>query len=75
MVVMAHLVSVDMSYPIMNYEPWVGIVVPERMRANWEIVREPDRRGLEKAIARFDWQDRPLPLRLGEILLGTEFEA
>jgi predicted O-methyltransferase YrrM len=45
------LVSVDMPYPKMNNERWVGVVVPERLRSNWTIVREPDRRGLEKAIA------------------------
>jgi len=49
----ARLVSVDMPYPKMNNEPWVGIVVPSPMRTNWELMREPDRRGLEKAIARF----------------------
>lgn len=49
----ACLVSVDMPYPKMNNEPFVGIVVPEQLRATWEVIREPDRRGLEKAIARF----------------------
>jgi predicted O-methyltransferase YrrM len=48
----ARLVSVDMPYPLMNNEPLVGTVVPERLRVSWELVREPDRRGLEKAIAR-----------------------
>lgn len=46
----ALLVSVDMPYPKMNNEAFVGIVVPERLRRNWEIIREPDRCGLEKAI-------------------------
>lgn len=45
------LVSVDMPYAKMNNEPWVGIVVPEALRADWTLIREPDRRGLEKAIA------------------------
>jgi predicted O-methyltransferase YrrM len=44
------LISVDMPYPKMNNEAFVGIVVPERLRASWTIVREPDRRGLEKAL-------------------------
>lgn len=48
----ARLVSVDMPYPKMNNEPFVGIAVPEHLRARWELLREPDRRGLEKAIAR-----------------------
>ena len=47
------LISVDMPYPAMNNEPWIGIVVPESLRKNWEIIREPDRYGLEKAIAGF----------------------
>jgi predicted O-methyltransferase YrrM len=46
------LISVDMPYPKMNSEPFVGLAVPERLRGNWEIIREPDRHGLEKAIAR-----------------------
>jgi predicted O-methyltransferase YrrM len=48
-----HLTSVDMPYPAMNNEPWIGIVVPESLRKNWDIIREPDRYGLEKAIAGF----------------------
>ena len=48
----AHLVSVDMPYPKMSNEPFVGIVVPDRLRGSWEIVREPDRNGLKKAIGR-----------------------
>lgn len=47
----AKLVSVDMPYPKMGNEAFVGVVVPERLRSPWTIVREPDRRGLEKAIA------------------------
>lgn len=46
----ARLVSVDMPYPKMGNEAFVGIVVPERMRPSWRLIREPDRRGLEKAI-------------------------
>jgi predicted O-methyltransferase YrrM len=46
----AKLVSVDMPYPKRNNEAFVGIVVPERLRGAWQIVREPDRRGLEKAL-------------------------
>ena len=47
------LVSVDMPYPKMNNEDFVGIVVPERLRNQWALVREPDRNGLVKAMARF----------------------
>jgi len=46
----ARLVSVDMPYPKMGNEAFVGIVVPADLRARWELVREPDRNGLSKAI-------------------------
>jgi predicted O-methyltransferase YrrM len=45
------LISVDMPYAKMNNEPWVGVAVPDALRANWTLIREPDRNGLEKAIA------------------------
>jgi predicted O-methyltransferase YrrM len=44
------LVSVDMPYPKLNNEDFVGIVVPERLRTPWSLVREPDRNGLRRAI-------------------------
>ena len=44
------LYSVDMPYPKVGNESFVGIVVPERFRGNWTLIREPDRYGLEKAI-------------------------
>jgi predicted O-methyltransferase YrrM len=44
------LVSVDMPYPKMNNESWVGVVVPERLRCRWTLIREPDRFGLKRAI-------------------------
>jgi predicted O-methyltransferase YrrM len=47
------LVSVDRPYPGAGNEPFVGIAVPGAMRENWHIVREPDRHGLRKAVARF----------------------
>lgn len=47
----ARLVSVDMPYPKMGAETAVGVVVPEALRDRWTLVREPDRRGLDKAIA------------------------
>lgn len=46
----ARLVSVDMSYPKMNNEEFVGMVVPERCRKRWQLIREPDRHGIRKAI-------------------------
>ena len=42
-----------MPYPKMNNEAYVGIAVPDRLRVPWEIIREPDRNGLKKAITRF----------------------
>jgi len=49
----ARLVSVDMPYPKMNNEAFVGIVVSERFRNAWTLVREPDRQGIEKAVQIF----------------------
>ncbi len=49
----ARLVSVDMPYPKQNNEAWVGVVVPNQFRSQWQLIREPDRNGLKKAIAKF----------------------
>lgn len=49
----ARLVSVDMPYPKMNNEDFVGIVVPQELRGKWTLIREPDRNGLVKALERF----------------------
>ncbi len=48
----ARLVSVDMPYPKLNNEAVVGIVVPDRLRQQWTLVRKPDRNGLREAIAK-----------------------
>lgn len=48
-----HLVSVDMPYPKAGNDCFVGIVVPERMRDRWTLIRKPDRNGLKQAIAHF----------------------
>lgn len=47
----ARLVSVDMPYPKEGNEEFVGIVLTDEMKKRWTLIREPDRRGLEKAIA------------------------
>jgi predicted O-methyltransferase YrrM len=47
----AHLVSVDMPYPKMNNDEFVGIVVPDRFRKSWALLRQPDRNGLKSALA------------------------
>ncbi len=46
----ARLVSVDMPYPKMGNEPFVGIVVPERLRVKWTLIRQPDRPGITHAL-------------------------
>lgn len=46
----ARLISVDMPYPKMNNENYVGCVVPEILRHKWTLIRQPDRYGLVKAI-------------------------
>jgi predicted O-methyltransferase YrrM len=48
------LISVDMPYPRRNNEEWVGVVVPQSLRPRWTLIREPDRNGIDKAIAAFD---------------------
>ncbi|HET9337237.1 MAG TPA: class I SAM-dependent methyltransferase [Sphingomicrobium sp.] len=45
------LVSVDMPYVKRGNDPWVGIVVPEELRHRWTLIREPDRNGIDRAIA------------------------
>ncbi len=47
---LGRLISVDMPYPKMGNENFVGIAVPDRLRSNWTIIREPDRNGLKKAL-------------------------
>tara|TARA_Y100001970_G_scaffold86868_3_gene109617 strand:- start:1044 stop:1814 length:771 start_codon:yes stop_codon:yes gene_type:complete len=44
------LVSVDMPYPKMNNEDSVGIAIPIEFKKNWQLLREPDRKGIKKAI-------------------------
>lgn len=44
------LYSVDMPYPKLDNESFVGIVVPKNLRERWLIIKEPDCYGLEKAI-------------------------
>lgn len=47
------LVSVDMPYPNRGTESFVGVVVPERYRKRWTLIRKPDRPGLREAIRVF----------------------
>jgi predicted O-methyltransferase YrrM len=48
----AVLASVDMPYPRRNNDDFVGIVVPERLRSRWTLIRAPDRTGIKPALAR-----------------------
>jgi len=48
------LVSVDMPYPKLNNEDFVGIVVPKLMKKKWHLIREPDRKGIKKAIKKIN---------------------
>tara|TARA_B100000700_G_C15058040_1_gene863996 strand:+ start:3871 stop:4680 length:810 start_codon:yes stop_codon:yes gene_type:complete len=44
------LISVDMPYPSTVNNDYVGIVVPEKLRKDWKLIRLPDRPGIKKAI-------------------------
>ena len=50
----AKLISVDMPYPKMNNEDFVGIVVPKHLLKKWQLIREPDRNGIKKALSIFN---------------------
>jgi predicted O-methyltransferase YrrM len=50
------LISIDMPYPKMNNEDYVGIVVPNFLREKWYLIKEPDRRGILKAIKKINQQ-------------------
>lgn len=43
--------SVDMPYAKMGNEDYVGVVVPESLRKNWNLIRFPDRKGLDIALS------------------------
>ncbi len=46
----SRLVSTDMPYPNRNNDSYVGCVVPEELRPNWDIMRYADRQALPKAL-------------------------
>ena len=48
------LISIDMPYIGMNNEAYVGVCVPEPLRANWQLIRKADRQGLPNALDIFD---------------------
>ena len=45
------LISTDMPYAKAGNEPFVGVAVPERLKPNWTLFREPDRAALPAALA------------------------
>ena len=46
----SRLISIDMPYPTMGNEAYVGVVVPKQLKPNWTLIREPDISGLPKAL-------------------------
>lgn len=44
------LTSIDMPYPKLGNERWVGTAVPEDLRSCWRLIRQPDRYGICRAI-------------------------
>lgn len=44
------LTSVDMPYAKMGNDRWVGVAVPEHLRARWTLLRLPDRDGIPLAL-------------------------
>lgn len=47
-----HLVSVDMPYPLKGADDAVGLLVPQDLRAKWDLLRKPDRNGIGEALNR-----------------------
>ncbi len=48
------LVSIDMPYPKMNNEDFVGIVIPSFLKEKWHLIRQPDRKGIISGIRMID---------------------
>lgn len=46
----ARLISIDKPYPGQGNEPYVGCVVPEELRSQWEIIRLADRKAVPRAL-------------------------
>lgn len=45
------LVSIDMPYRGSTDDSYVGQAVPDELRHRWQLIRQPDRRGIPKAIS------------------------
>lgn len=50
----AHLISNDMPYIKMNNDDYVGCVVPENLKDQWELQREADVKGIPIALKHFN---------------------
>jgi predicted O-methyltransferase YrrM len=67
----AKLVSIDLPYPWIGNDKWVGIAVPQALRSHWELLRMGDREALPRALrtlgtidlAHYD-SDKSVPGRL-----------
>jgi len=46
------LVSIDMPYPGMNNDAYVGIAVPSELHSRWTLIRRPDRDVLKSTVRR-----------------------
>lgn len=46
----ARLYSVDLPYMEKKNDPWVGVVIPDRYKDQWELFRMADREGLPRAL-------------------------
>jgi predicted O-methyltransferase YrrM len=53
----ARLVSTDFPYLLPDAERYVGVVVPDRLRSGWALIRNADREALPKACAMLDQID------------------
>jgi predicted O-methyltransferase YrrM len=48
----SQLISIDLPYAKMGNEEYVGCVVPEELKIKWELIRQPDRKGLPVALSK-----------------------
>lgn len=48
------LISNDMPYIKMNNEDYVGTIVPDSLKKNWDLQRAPDIKGIPKALKKFN---------------------
>lgn len=45
------VVSVELPYPFLIGDSWVGAVVPDELRENWTVLKQADRIGIPKALS------------------------